>query len=299
MKEFLKSLLVDPDSGEPLTLNGNILKGKNDYLIVNDVPVMLTNREAVVSDHHQQNHSTFDYTEHYKADAENFDYFKPVESSLTGEEERRLHQYIIKNIPTKAELILDAGCGGGWMAEALLPTGKKLVSMDIAVSNPSKVLEKHPGKNHAAIVADVFHLPFAPDTFDCIIASEIIEHVYDPKLFIEKLLNVLKPGGKLIITTPYNEKIEYYLCIHCNRPTPKNAHLHSFTEVSFKKLTENLNIDISYKIFNNIYMYKIRLYPLVHFLPFSIWKTADNFFNSIFKKYFRLMVVITKNKKVQ
>ena len=58
-------------------------------------------------------------------------------------------------------------------------------------------------------------------------------------LFIEKLIEKLKTGGKLIITTPYNEKLEYYLCVHCNLPTPKNAHLHSFNKQNIKEIISN------------------------------------------------------------
>ena len=74
--------------------------------------------------------------------------------------------------------------------------------MDISITNPVKVLKENPGENHAAIVADAYYLPFKKNTFDVIIASEIMEHVYDPKLFIARLMEVLRPGGSLVINTP-------------------------------------------------------------------------------------------------
>jgi ubiquinone/menaquinone biosynthesis C-methylase UbiE len=95
---------------------------------------------------------------------------------------------------------------------------------------PITALKNLPHPDHSAIVADVFNMPFKKNSFDIIIASEVIEHVFDPKLFIEKISAVLKPGGKLILLTPYNETIIYHLCVHCNNPTPANAHLHSFNE---------------------------------------------------------------------
>ena len=76
----------------------------------------------------------------------------------------------------------------------------------------------------------MFLICLSPESFDIIVASEIIEHVYDPKMFIDCLLDILKPSGKIIITTPYNEKIPLSLCVHCNQLTPGNAHLHSFNE---------------------------------------------------------------------
>ena len=89
----------------------------------------------------------------------------------------------------------------------------------------------YPNEKHFGITADSFHLPFNDNSFDSIIASEIIEHVYDPEGFIKELFRVVKKGGSLIVTTPYKEKIIYYLCVHCNQKTPP---MHTFI-LSMKK----------------------------------------------------------------
>ena len=98
------------------------------------------------------------------------------------------------------------------------------------------ILKKYPFERHHAIVADVYALPFQTNTFDCIVAAEVMEHTPDPKLFIAHLLRILKPNGTLIITTPFNERIPHSLCVHCNRATPHNAHLHSFDQQKIKAL---------------------------------------------------------------
>ncbi|MFN0081055.1 MAG: class I SAM-dependent methyltransferase, partial [Ferruginibacter sp.] len=137
---------------------------------------------------------------------------------------------------------------------------------------------------NAGIVCDAFNLPFKSNSFDCIVASEVIEHVIDPALFTESLLQKLKPGGTLILVTPYNEKIEYFLCVHCNKPTPKNAHLHSFNEKNifqfFKTAASNITIDA----YCNKYLLKLRLYNVLSFLPFSLWKPLDLLANTLLKK---------------
>jgi ubiquinone/menaquinone biosynthesis C-methylase UbiE len=49
---------------------------------------------------------------------------------------------------------------------------------------------------------DALDLSFSDDSFDCVIALEVIEHVADEDKFVTEGLRVLRPGGKLIFTTP-------------------------------------------------------------------------------------------------
>ena len=301
MKHFLKDILVDPITGNELTEE---LKDGKDFLLSIDkryptsyeVPVLLPEKEMENSnsDIHKQFHSDFDYSAHYEKDAQQFDYFKTEESAAAKEELRRLHQTITNHIPKNAKLILDVGCGNGWAAKSLLAKRKTVVSMDIALKNPLKVLNENQNQNHAAIVADAYYLPFKKNCFDTIIASEIMEHVYDPKLFITKLLDVLKPGGKLIITTPYDEKIEYFLCVHCNRPTPKSAHLHTFSERNIGDFIPDDKADYKTEKFSNKYLVRLRLNVLMAFLPYSLWKLKDSFANWIYKKPTRFLIELDK-----
>ena len=301
MRKFLKEILADPITGKDLIEkkeNGkDFLSSENNlYPVFENVPVLLSDNEKknTNSDLHSQFHSDFNYADHYKEDANQFDYFKEEHSRATKEEIRRLHQAIIKRIPENAELILDVGCGNGWVAKYFLSKRKKVVSMDISFKNPAEVLKENPDENHAALVADAYHLPFKKNSFDAIIASEILEHVYDPKLFMIKLLEALKPGGRLIITTPYNEKIEYFLCVHCNKPTPKNAHLYSFNEKNIVNFIPQELVNFKTDKFSNKYLVRLRLNLLMSFLPFGLWKFKDAVINSIFKNPLRLLIELEK-----
>ncbi len=94
---------------------------------------------------------------------------------------------------------LDVGCGMG----AGLIAARNL-GMD--------VLGFEPSASHARIASDVLGLPviadyFTPEklegrTFDLIMLTQVIEHIYDPKPFIHALLSALRPGGILQIATP-------------------------------------------------------------------------------------------------
>ncbi len=291
MKQFLLQTLADPYSGEELIFSpeNNLLTtaNGNTYVVKNDIAIMINaaqQKSGQETDLHKNLNSNFDYVQHYETDAVQFDYFNADEPSTTKNERNRSRQAIINAVPKNADNILDIGCGGAWLAAHFLQQGKQIVSSDISIANPTKALAALPHKNHAGIVCDAFNLPFKNNSFDCIVASEVMEHVTDPSLFTESLLQKLKPGGTLLLVTPYNEKIEYFLCVHCNKPTPKNAHLHSFNEKNILHFFKPAAANITTDAYCNKYLLKLRLYNVLSFLPFSLWKPLDRLANTLLKK---------------
>ncbi|MCO6496372.1 MAG: class I SAM-dependent methyltransferase [Chitinophagaceae bacterium] len=288
--EFI-NLLAVPGTGIALKEEPNLelrsFDGSRSFPLRNGIPVFLSDTSPI--------DASMDYRDHYMRDAEAFDFSKEFQDPLDRIEVNRLRQRIIAEVPQQAEWVLDVGCGSGWAAESLIPKNKKVISMDISYKNPERALVRTASDHHFAVVADTFALPFKKGALDCIIASEIIEHVPDPGLFIQSLLQVLKPGGKLIITTPYNEKIKYSLCIHCNQLTPHHAHLHSFTEQSIKALVTDKVKSSTAKAFNSKAAFQLRIASLLKFLPFLLWKCVDGFFVRLTgKKAYRLMLTIVK-----
>jgi ubiquinone/menaquinone biosynthesis C-methylase UbiE len=236
----------------------------------------------------------FNYIDHYKKDALEFDYFEE-RTGATEHDERRVREYIISKIPKSVNSILDVGCGKGWVAKEFLPKGKTVVSLDISVTNPSIVKKLYSNPKHFAIAADSFHLPLNDNSFDCVIASEIIEHVVDPAGFIKELFRVIKKGESLIITTPYKEKLIYYLCIHCNQKTPANAHIHSFDEKKLESLYYGNDLEsFKYEIFGNKILLFLRTYVILQFFPFWLWKLKDKFFNLIINKPVHIICIYKK-----
>lgn len=227
------------------------------------------------------NNFEFDYRDHYNKDADNFDYFEE-RYGATEHDERRLREYISTLVPENAKTILDVGCGSAWIAKTFLPQGKKIISLDISKTNPKKALTRYPSSFHSGLSADSFSLPFRNNVLDCVVASEIIEHVVSPNDFINELLRIVKPGGKLIVSTPYKEKIQYVLCIHCNKVTPLHAHIHTFDEKRLAGYAGNTTFRY-YRNGNKVLLH-LRTYIILKYLPFFFWKLIDKFANLLIPK---------------
>ena len=288
---MLNGLLANPLNGQPLTVDGSgKLQGIDQTLfraeMINDIPVILPKLSAADGD--------FDYVDHYEKDAEYFNYFEEYTCDLTNSEVKRLHQKIQQEIPSDARTILDIGCGNGWVSRHNVSDSVTVISVDIALKNVAKALQQTPHKNHFGLVADAFNMPVKPASLDCIIASEIIEHVKEPKRFVQKLLALLRLGGTLIITTPYNETLVYHQCIHCNQLTPENAHLHSFNEQNIKQMIPATISSWNFQKFSNKYMTRAGVYHRLKSLSLPVWSKVDDFANKLVKKPTRLMIKIVK-----
>lgn len=298
---FLIDILIDPLTGEQLVFDDatNTLSSPsgNKYSIIESVPQIIVDESHYTTETtlHKVYRTKFKYRDHYQRDAEMFDYSEKNLPEATKDELRRLHESILREVPKKLSVILDVGCGDGWVSKKLVPAGHKVISMDISVNNPVNSIKEIPHSNHAGLTTDVYYLPFKENSLDCIIASEILEHAPDPYTFISNLIKALRNNGKLIITTPYNEKIEYSLCVHCNKPTPRFAHLNSFNEKNIGQFIPENGITWHSKMFLNKYLIWLRSLVIMKFLPFRFWNFIDRLFNIFFFKPTRLQIVIKKN----
>ena len=303
MKFKLEDVLTDPEHGGALSYDafeGRYISEKNikGFQVVDGIPVMVDKSSVVAeSDAHVAHQSTFDYVDHYEKDSKEFDYFQPPDDPATIHENQRLHECIVGKVPRSTQSILDIGCGNGWVAKYFTTQDKIVVSFDISLDNIQRVLKENPSPNHYGVKGDVLALPFLDESFDLIISAEVIEHVPDTVLYIANIAKALKKGGRAIVSTPYNEKLQYSLCIHCNRSTPLHAHIHSFKENSLDAVVQPvLGLSVTAFTLSNKGLLILRTHILLKYLPFSLWRFVDRVANKIINKPSRLVYVLDKAK---
>lgn len=78
--------------------------------------------------------------------------------------------------------------------------------LDVGVYNPRRWLGDGYitfGEHGEDCTGDLLALPFHTDAFDGIVLTEVLEHCTDPKAAMAEVFRVLKPGGLLLVTSPY------------------------------------------------------------------------------------------------
>lgn len=218
--------------------------------------------------------TTPDHIAHYRIDAEQFDYFE-LQTGPDADATQRIRDGVLHaaRIPADA-LVLDAGSGNGWLGRSVPQA--RVVSVDLGLRNLQRIRDTDPTAR--VVCADLTRLPFRDGAFARIVASEVIEHVPDPSAVVREAARCLAHAGRLTVSTPYKERLRYSLCVHCNRPTPANAHLHSFDEHRHRAIAREAGLeDVRTTPIQNRLFIASRLSWLLRFLPYRLWRIVDRF----------------------
>ena len=106
-----------------------------------------------------------------------------------------------------AGAVLDVGCGGGDFLAQLNDGKRRLAGLDTSSYSKQRCAEKGIDV-HAELIGD--HADRNEGAYDAVTAFQVLEHVSDPLAFVKDCLKALKPGGRLIISTPNNQSFLRY-----------------------------------------------------------------------------------------
>jgi ubiquinone/menaquinone biosynthesis C-methylase UbiE len=115
--------------------------------------------------------------------------------------QRQRHRHITALIAAQGA-VLDVGCGSSQIIGAL-PAGS--IAADVLM-NKLRFARRFAVP---LVCASGFALPFADESFSCVLCSQVIEHVPMAPSMIDELCRVLKPGGRLVLGTPDYDRWEW------------------------------------------------------------------------------------------
>jgi SAM-dependent methyltransferase len=152
---------------------------------------------------------------------------------------------------------LDAGAGFGRHACEAARQGATVFALDYATDEvvmtrntfgamleAKEITEKAYG---GVLRGDATKLPFDDNTFDCVVTSEVLEHIQDDVSVISELHRVLKPGGSLGVTVPswWPEKINWMLSDEYHAPKSVGGHVRIYTATELKAKLRSAGLEVT------------------------------------------------------
>ncbi|MBN4055367.1 class I SAM-dependent methyltransferase [bacterium AH-315-K03] len=189
------------------------------------------------------------------------------------------------------DTVLDLGCGEGrHVIAAYLEQNVQAVGVDLSLQDLVRAREKfqpfkqmsNRNKSLALSAANALQLPFADNTFDKIMCSEVLEHIPDFNGALKEIRRVLKPGGLFCASVPraWPEKICWAFSDAYHNV--EGGHLRIFNAGTLKGQIERLG----FKSFHKHWAHA--LHSPFWWLKCVFWKTQDS--NWLIKQYHRFLV---------
>lgn len=178
-----------------------------------------------------------EFKAHYNAIAPGYPYVDDF--SPSGPHWHRTEFYL-KHVKD-GQKVLDVGCSNGGLLKYLADRFPlmALCAVDVGeffVANAQRLVPRA-----TCLTAVVEELPFSDNSFDVVIAGEVLEHVLDIRVALAQIVRVLKPGGVLLATTPKDEDHEARRAHDIHEQHVRHLGPQEFGEVLPGSVTESTN----------------------------------------------------------
>jgi len=169
-------------------------------------------------------------------------YFNPVTRKLL-----KVRNLIIGDLCKHVNSVLDAGCGYGFLYEdVFMNSNIDYFGVDVSRNRIKYCKSKWPADKFE--LKNIYEIDELCKKFDKTILQEVLEHLSDPKKAIKKILKITK--FEIVITVPYKEKVQFEVCIHCGKKTPRSGHIWYCDEKGMVNIITNKKIKWS-ELFEN------------------------------------------------
>ena len=116
----------------------------------------------------------------------------------------------------RGKTVLDLGCGGGFMSEALARKGARVIGVDPSEA-AIRAAQDHAEKQALDIdykAGSGESLPLADHCVDCVVCVDVLEHVADLDRVLDEVQRVLKPGGVFLFDTINRTPLAALVIVH-------------------------------------------------------------------------------------
>lgn len=139
--------------------------------------------------------------------------------------------------------LLDVGCGAGSVADLARASFQRVCGCDLSIHALRRASLR--GMAVACVDLNAGVLPYRDNSFDCVTCLEVLEHVVDPLRLLKEVRRVLRPQGRLVLTTPNIRYFRNILKLVLEGRFPHTTtdtfvwgggHLHYFTRADLAQL---------------------------------------------------------------
>lgn len=148
--------------------------------------------------------------------------------------------------------VLELGCGAGGTGALALKSAKAGSWVGVEMFEPMAEQARWVLTTVHAGNVETMDLPYAPETFDALVCSEVLEHLANPEATLAKVVPLLKPGGRVYASVPNLAHWKIVLELlrgrfdYAERGVMDRTHLRWFTPRSFKALWEACGVEVDY-----------------------------------------------------